>query len=794
MKRTILHILFIFVLGITEINGQENVRIVRYTYSDGLLNMNVSCAIQDSIGYIWLSTHDGLVRYDGNRFKTYKARVGDDCPLSVNRIDYIGEDKNHDILCNSDSKNYRFRRDICKFELTTDSILDYRHNIDYRNTWEARLKQLPEYNNLKIKVRLIDNQGGIWVNSVRGLERVTFTKPKIKPIKESKEKEEEVRAMMLDKSKRLWIADKNGYIRIYSSIDFRQPPVYLSSSGTLSANRIRFGSSAYCIFEDSHNRIWIGTKPDGLFLLKPTGNGYSVKQFKKGSELYNISSDDIYRVLEDKQGKIWIATFDGGINIFNEEKQGFINLYNDLKQHPKDCINIHGMDITSNGILVIGTYKGIFTCDTKLPINKLHFYNSVRRINDNKSLSANNVSDVICTDNGDVWVSTVGGGIGRIVSKSLLQENIDFQSYSSANGTATDVFITLTSDINGRIWGVGRDILTGIDDMVVNYMESIFEGDFVFSECRPLRLPDGSILFGTTQGCLHIKANDIEKNTFVPTIVFDTPSLVELNPGDKHVRIDFAALDFNHNEPIMYRYRLEGIDEDWHYTKEPFIEYTNFPIGTYRLVVSSSNSDGVWVDNEQSITITRHAAFNETWYAWMLYGILLVFVVYIIFMTVKYIRNLKSEMAERSKEMDMQLDMLANKVKELIKNNAETIPEIDVQPDDDSVFSDKAKDFVLDNISNPEITVEDFAKHMNMSSSLLYLKCKKVLGYTPNNYLQTIRIKYATRLMVSASDANISDIAYKCGFSDPKYFSRVFKRATGYNPREYREKNKDQQI
>ena len=76
-----------------------------------------------------------------------------------------------------------------------------------------------------------------------------------------------------------------------------------------------------------------------------------------------------------------------------------------------------------------------------------------------------------------------------------------------------------------------------------------------------------------------------------------------------------------------------------------------------------------------------------------------------------------------------------------------------------------------------------------MSKSLFYLKCKKYLGYTPSNYIQNTRLSYATYLLKNSGTSNISDIAYKCGFSDPKYFSRLFKKTKGMTPTEYAAQN-----
>lgn len=792
MKRRRLQFIMFFMLScVMSFADNKDVKIVRYDADDGLLNANVLCAFQDHIGYIWMATYDGLVRFDGTSFRTYKAWVGDDCPLTVNYIDFIGEDKNHDILCFSDSRYFKFRRSTGKFEVTADSLTERNHFRDTGSRYAKKLKHLDEYKNISIKVRLVDNQGGLWVWSTRGLERVTYVRKKVKRIKENDGAEEFVRALMCDNKKRIWVADKNGYVRIYG-LDMGKP-LYLDRSGRLSAVRTAFGHNVYSIFEDSRGRIWLGAKPGGLFLLKPVSGGYSISHsLHDEGNPYSLSCNFVYSVMEDSRHRVWIATFGGGLNRAVEAADGslkFINRNNNLKHFPDKALFIHGMDITKDNVILLCTRHGLYTCDAGKEPGKMNFYCSRRRQKDSYSIGANNVLDVHCGADGSVFVATSGGGISKVISRNLLADNLRFVSFTSRSGLLSDVYLTLVTDRTGRLWGVGN---TGLSEMnasgndIVNYSKGLFDERLLFSEARPLCLDDGRLLFGTTRGFVCFNPDEIKKSSYVPKIVFDTPGHIELQPGNSYVKVEFSALDFERNEPIVYRYRLDGVDEDWHYTKNNHIDYTNFPIGTYRLRVTSTNSDGVWVDNEKSITICRRAAFHETWYSWMLYGVLLVLFVMGIYKTIRYISRLKREMNEQKKEMDVRLDYLANRVEDLIKGNADVVPEPEKVDDGVSRFVERARSFVLDNISEPDISVDDFARYMNMSSSLLYIKCKKNLGYTPNNYIRNVRISYAIKLLTNSPDISIADVAYKCGFSDPKYFGRCFKKITGQNPTDYR--------
>ena len=77
----------------------QDIKIQHFSDADGFSEALVTHIIQDSKGYIWLATWDGLRRYDGYRFLSFKARPGDHCPLETNRINYIEEAADHSIIC-----------------------------------------------------------------------------------------------------------------------------------------------------------------------------------------------------------------------------------------------------------------------------------------------------------------------------------------------------------------------------------------------------------------------------------------------------------------------------------------------------------------------------------------------------------------------------------------------------------------------------------------------------------------------------------------------------------------------
>ncbi|MBO5001774.1 MAG: response regulator [Prevotella sp.] len=96
-------------------------------------------------------------------------------------------------------------------------------------------------------------------------------------------------------------------------------------------------------------------------------------------------------------------------------------------------------------------------------------------------------------------------------------------------------------------------------------------------------------------------------------------------------------------------------------------------------------------------------------------------------------------------------------------------------------------DFLEKRIDDPELKIEELADAVHLGRSVFYGKIKSIVGMTPVDFVRHIRMQRAEEL-ISKSDYSFSQIAYMVGFSDPKYFSKCFKKETGMTPSEYRAK------
>jgi YesN/AraC family two-component response regulator len=103
----------------------------------------------------------------------------------------------------------------------------------------------------------------------------------------------------------------------------------------------------------------------------------------------------------------------------------------------------------------------------------------------------------------------------------------------------------------------------------------------------------------------------------------------------------------------------------------------------------------------------------------------------------------------------------------------------------DRNFLNKLHDMIEKNISNPNISVDDFAQELNLGRTVFFQKVKGVTGHSPNEYMRIIRMKKAAELFVTTG-MNVSEVSYAVGMNDPLYFSKCFKLQFGKPPSQYR--------
>ena len=549
----------------------------------------------------------------------------------------------------------------------------------------------------KIHIAFSDKQGNLWLcTHSKGLEKVTFRNvpfSMLTPVPHEYESiSNETRAICEDKLGNLWVGLKDGIVRIYDSN--RQYKGYLTESGTIALSGAPMQGTAYFIMQDSNGVMWIATKGNGLVSARqtsPTGMSYRLTRYQHNKDdMYSLSDNNVYCVYEDRHGRIWAATFGGGINYITQNQEGetlFINHRNNLKGYPIDlCYRTRFITSDNNGRIWVGTTTGAiaFDGDFKKP-EDIRFHHFSRVPNDTNSLSNNDVHWIIPTKKKELYLATFGGGLNKLLSIDK-DGHGEFKSYSVLDGLSSDVLLSIREDHKQNLWistenGICKFIPS--EERFENYDERSISFRVRFSEAASVLTSEGNVMFGTSNGVFMFNPDSIRKSSYVPPIVFgklmvnnedvtpgkasilkvdldDTEKLV-LSHDENIFSVQYAALDYTNPQNIQYAYILDGFEKQWTLAdKQRSVTYTNLPKGNYVFRVRSTNSDGAWVENERMLDIVILPSFWETPVAYVLYVLFILIIILVAVYILFTIYRLKHEVSVEQQISDIKLRFFTN--------------------------------------------------------------------------------------------------------------------------------------
>ena len=722
MRKAVILTCCLLLFWVKSLSAQSQCTVTHYDEFSGMTQWWVTQIVQDKQGMIWISTWNGLNRYDGYEFVCFKSHAGDGVEIPSDRIDDIVLADNGSLRCNIDSRVFGFCTKTCRFfalskeeeqqwikffddkhkkELAveilgksqrhqdlygTEWLISWDGGLRYRNPANGQLIDYPAdwHGAKKIRKCIVDTERNVWLTSNYGIFKMTFEKKSYKPFEQ--EVPMQVRCFYVDQKKRYWIATRDdATVRLYNAKN--ELLGYLGRDGKLHAGYTSFGSPVYHIMQDSKGSFWLSTKPDGLYRLREdAADGFKIEHFThQEDDDYSLSDNNIYYTVEDDQGRLWIATFETGLNCLEHpyaDKLRFLNK-NNVLNYPKDVVRrTRQLYITKEHILLAATTTGLVVADiSPEKPQDIHFKYHQKDAYRPNSLSNNAVMYVTEYDPSHIFVCTESGGLNLIESSDLLGDKLEFKHFNDLTGFPSDVTLSAVPQ---------KDYLMVIckNQIVKLYLsgeqkgkiEPFFIHDrFRFSDARPVQLPDGRWIFGLQDGAFTTLPEDIRNSGFVPPIVltglsignqslqrFTSPadSLI-LSPENRTFTIHFAALDYSGNSNIRYAIQM-GDNNSWNDIGiNRTASFYNLNPGEYHLRIRSTNGDGVWVDNDRLLTIIVTPTFWETRWSYLIYalGILLVIAISSYLLFVFY--RLRQKMSIEQQISDIKLKFFTNVSHEL---------------------------------------------------------------------------------------------------------------------------------
>lgn len=816
-------------------------RFTHYDDHNGMSQWHLTRILQDARGYLWFATWNGLNRFDGYEFAVFKSQPGDGNNLTSDRIRnmQLGDDGN--IYCVINEHVWRFNLTTYRFEepdattreryhtrLKFDTVVQKEHSATVGGRQFDRVRQV-----------FMDSQRNAWIMGQYGVFKASPAPQPAQMV--TSVPADIVRSIHVDRKKRIWVTTRNqGVVTLLDSL--ANLIGYLGPDGRLHPQPLPF-APVYCVAEQRNGTIWLGTKPSGLFRLKEAEEGtFHIERFVKGTEAQvrkgeTINCNDIYDIHEDRRGRLWIATHGGGLNLLERSGGGmkFLNKDNTFKSYPANNVFMRRLMIvgdtlilatTTEGFLVV---KGIMGTHSAVSFN-LHLRESRRA----ESLSCSAVMDMLFDRKGRLFVSTESGGVNMLLTKDLSSPKFSFRHFNTSNGMGSDVALAMTE--------VGDEILVQCNNQVTrlnadlneteNFNDLFFSIASRFSDAEPVMLKDGRWLLSLETGLMVMPEESFHQRSYIPRIVLtsfsvpgrpvdytaDVHDTIRLAQSERNISIQYAALDYTDNSHIKYvtrmsqesRWRLGGDPLGWTAPQDTrSISFYDLSPGTYKLEIRSTNAEGLWTDNTRTVFIVVEPTFWETPLAYIIYILLTIGIISGITYTVLYIRTLKRQREENLKaylslfeqkesvaEPPSATDsapVTAEPAPETAATAAPSLEEVGRSlphiSEEDNTFMRRLMTFVDENLGNSSIGVDEMASATATSRSSLNRKTKSLLGVTPADFLKEARMKRACQQLLDTSKG-VNDIAYSCGFSDPKYFSKCFKASIGMSPSEYRNSRK----
>lgn len=566
-----------------------------------------------------------------------------------------------------------------------------------------------------VRVACSDTQGNLWVGTyLQGVDKVVFSQSSfrfMKPIRRDYySMSNEVRAIYEDSSNQLWVSSKNGFLYVYDSN--RELKGTFGENGRIDNGR-PFKIPVYAIHEDHNGNLWLGTKNSGLFKLSKLDNDcYRIENFTNNpNDLYSISSNSVYTIYEDHLNRLWIGTFGGGVNIAEVQngKTVFINHRNRLKDFQIKQLNkVRFITQDTNKNIYICTTQGLAVSSNGASELELLKFTIYSYSTDNKySISGNDIHYLLQASTGDIFISAIGGGVCVCKAPNFNADQLKFETIKENEEDVTSLVYAMKEDEEGNIWMSAQTQLIKYNlktSKTSRYKPFDYNNSF-FSEAAAFKDHKGDLWYGTSDGILHFNPKSIKLSAYIPKLylanlqifnktvrvneensplkrIIDVEKEIRLNHDQNIFSIEYAALDYVNPDNIEYAYMLEGLDSYWHYVgKQRNANFINLPKGKYVFKVKSTNSDGVWVNNEKRITIIKLPSFWES--AWgvvfyvILFFVLSLVVAYILFVIYRLrneidveqrINNIKLRFfTDISHELRTPLTLITSPVENLLK-------------------------------------------------------------------------------------------------------------------------------
>lgn len=439
MKTKKINLVVLIGLGLAVlVCGQTQSRRINFTHitqDQGLSQNSVFCILQDSKGFMWFGTQDGLNKYDGYNFKVYRPDPENPFSLSNNHITSLCEDRNGTLWIGTAWGG------LNKFDREKEVFIHYHSN----NRPDDPTSLSSDF----VFAICQDHMGNLWIGTLGGglnkfdPGKETFVHYRQRADDPNGLSSDSISALYEDRNGILWIGTNGGGLnrfdpRTETFSHYRATP---RTSTSLTSDQIT------SICEDHAGELWVGTGGGGLHLLNRKTGAFT-RYTSHPDDPFSLSHNSIRSVYEDGSGVLWVGTLEG-LNRFDRRRERFIRYrYNADNPYGLNHDFIVSIYENRSGILWVGTAGGGLN---KFDRQGKKFYTFRAEPGNTTGLSHDFVYSFYEGRNGILWIGTSGGGLNR-----LNLSTGTFTVYRSdpfdTTTLSTDYIFCVLEDSDGMVW------------------------------------------------------------------------------------------------------------------------------------------------------------------------------------------------------------------------------------------------------------------------------------------------------------------------------------------------------
>ena len=527
---------------------------------------------------------------------------------------------------------------------------------------------------------LRDRQGIMWVGMIGGGVNMANTRKakfNLDRLSEAKRilKSNSVRSILLDDEGQLWMG-----ISTYGfGVEDRRTGKFTHHGQMPDFSSYRGISTVMSIMQSpSTGHIWIGVYNGGVYEIdKSAPVGKRVKAYNSSNAPWMCNSC-IYYICEDSKQNLWFATKSG---VSMRAADGTPVRFDSLKVGDvavRDMVVMQLVEGHDSEMWLASNTHGVIRIQGSG--NSLSGYTFSGYSVSNGKLNSDYANCIYKDVEGRIWVGTGGSGLSLYDAV----EDVFLPAHKLWN-LPGDAVTNIQSDKKGNLWlgtNAGLLRLTVPRDLqnVTYRLYTTSDGlqDNIFNRGASFVASDGEMFFGGHRGYNSFYPDKQDEQVFSSPVVItdikvfnqswtalsdkERSEISNLSPRftDKIVldykrnnfSIEFSALEYANPERNRYAYRLDGFDAGWQYTdaSKRFAYYNNLKSGTYTFYVKSSNSNGIWDENIQTVKVVILPPPWKTWWAYTLYIIVLLGISWYIYRIVRNRIRLRNALHLREME------------------------------------------------------------------------------------------------------------------------------------------------